>query len=376
MRNLTPDQRDRLSSYVEGFADLFRRREQVWWLTTYLEGLLTAEDRRTAETIARTRDGGREDAAEDVAQALQHFVNQSPWDEKALWRAFRSRVVLPRLGEGGALVVDEAGFLKKGAASAGVQRQFCYATGRKANYQIAVTVSYANAVICYPLAIQLYLPRLWAASPSRLESAGVPAEDRVLRTRTEIALRLLDQLHAEGFRVPVVAGPGYTGADFRRGLLERKAPHLLCVEGDFLATTIGTSEDAVVRSLGDHWARLDEPFSPERSPEGARSACSWLTSLRGTQQFTPHPGPGEPYRILVDRSAGGEPQFALAALPPETNAPEAAALRNRRATALGAMERMSSDLGLDHFEGRSWRGFHHHTCLVALGYGFLQTLTE
>jgi SRSO17 transposase len=266
-----------LEAYVGLFRGAFRRAEQARWAAVYLQGLLGAGRRKNIGTLAETAVLPPGLAVEDVAQALQNFVNQSPWDEQRLWQRYRALLAECLEGEPGAFRVEDLTFPKQGRHSVGVLRQHSSALGRKINCQVAVSVHAAGPAGHVPLALRLYLPRKWLESPAQLNAAGVPPECRVALSKGEIALELLDRVRGEGWPGrEVAAGPGYRdSAAFREGLAARG-------------------------------------LSFREVPEGAGSESDPL-------------GP-----TLVE-------------------------LR---------------DLGLDHFEGRSWRGFHHHGCLVMLAYGF------
>jgi SRSO17 transposase len=266
----------RLGEYVAHFRDAFRRRDQLRWAGVYVQGLLLGGKRSNAEGLASRVVLPPEFGVEDVAQALQNFVNQSPWDEEGVWRRYRA-LLAPRLaGPHGVFVVEDVTFPKQGQRSVGVHRQFSRSAGRKLNCQIAVSVHYVSTAGDCPLALRLYLPRVWATDPDRLAAAGVPVQHRRGADRGRIALDLLDAVRAEGWPGQAVVAWGGQGAspEFHDGL---EARGLRAIEGD-----------------------------------GAVGPAAAVERLCRT---------------------------------------------------------LKEELGLDHFEGRSWRGFHHHACLVMLAYG-------
>ena len=247
---------------------------------------------------------------EDAAQALQNFVNQSPWDEQKVWRRHRALLAARHPEPDGVFVLDDLAFVKQGRCSVGVQRQYSSALGRKTNCQIAVALSHAGPAGCCPLSLRLYLPRGWLLHPHRLDAAGVPPERRDGRSKTAIALELLDEARLEGWLARLVTGGAGFGGDreFREALAARGLTYLLEAPGDL------------------------EPGDGE----------------------TLWPAAGD--RVLVGNVVGA------------SAAPPRAADARRAAAEAGAV--LLKELGLDHFEGRSWRGFHHHACLVMLAYGF------
>jgi SRSO17 transposase len=262
---------DRLDDFVAAFRDDFRRRDQLRWAGIYLQGLLAPIERKTIGAMARHVVLPPYLIVEDVAQALQNFVNQSPWDEGKVWRRHR-RLLADRFAhEPGAFVVEDLAIRKQGRHSVGVQRQYSATHDCKANCQVAVALYWLGRTAACPLSLRLYLPKAWLTNEPRLLAAGVPLEDRRPHAKTHIALDLLDEARSEGWpEASVLVGPGYGGdPDFEKALQAR----------------------------GLELAR----------------------------------------------------------------APDSQLLHDLRTALL-------DDLGLSHFEGRSWRGFHHHACLVMLAH--------
>jgi SRSO17 transposase len=264
-----------LSEYLSHFRADFGRRDRVRWAEVYLQGLLLEGGRKNVETLTSRVLLPPELAREDAVQALQHFLNQSPWDERRLLRRYRT-LVATRSGTEGVFVLSEITFPKAGRQSVGVQRQFSREYARKLNCQIAIALHHVTGETALLVGMRLYLPRSWVADGERLDAVGVPPGARIAASRTDIALALIDEARADGVSTPSVAGTG-EGDDFLLGLESRGLQRI-------------ASEEERGRNLVDQ-ARED-------------------------------------------------------------------------------LQRMRETLGLDHFEGRSWRGFHHHTCLVILANGF------
>ena len=296
-----------LDDYAALFRAAFRRRDQARWAAVYLQGLLRHDGRKTIGGLARQVALPPDLTVEDAAQALQNFVNQSPWDEGQVWRRYRV-LMAERLAEpDGAFVLDDPAFVKQGRHSVGVQRQYSGALGRKTNCQIAVALYHSGSAGCCPLGLRLYLPRGWLQQPHRLDAAGVPEGRRRGLGKGAIALELLDEARSGGWPAGLVTGGAGFGADreFREGLAARG------------------------------WKYLLEAPADVDLAEGE----------------TLHPAEGG--RVLV-----GDGGAAVG---------RAASARRAAAEAGGVLMK---ELGLDHFEGRSWRGFHHHACLAMLAYGF------
>src|SRR5438270_4882559 len=192
--NLDPAVLGRLRDYAALFADDFPQAQPARWAGVYLQGLLLDGERKSIEPLARRITLPEGLSSKDPEQALQQFVNQSPWDEQAVLRRYRARMAQTFASQEGILVIDDTSFPKQGQHSVGVQRQYCGALGKKANCQVAVSVHYVSPKGHFPAAVRLYLPKSWTRSPERLEAVGVPEEYRRERTKGEIALDLLDQV--------------------------------------------------------------------------------------------------------------------------------------------------------------------------------------
>jgi SRSO17 transposase len=223
---LAPEVLLRLHDYAERFQDLFRYPAQSAWSGVYLRGLLEDGQRKSIEPMAariprppQLRD------IKDPEQALQQFVNQSPWDEQKVARRYRRVMADSLASPRGIFVIDDTGFPKQGKHSVGVQRQYCGQLGKKANCQVAVTVHYVSPKGHFPAALRLYVPRSWTSSPERLAGVGVPEPYRQERTKGQIALELLDQVRSEEL-LPgdvVITDAGYgVSQPFREGLEQRQ----------------------------------------------------------------------------------------------------------------------------------------------------------
>jgi SRSO17 transposase len=298
-------------------------------------------------------------AVEDVAQALQNFISQSPWDEEQVWQRYRA-LLAPRLASpDGVFVIADVTFPKQGNHSAGVQRQYSSGWGRKINCQIAVALASVSPAGYLPLALRLYLPRRWLDAPRRLDAAGVPPEFRRPASRGEIALELLDRVRAEGLPGGgVVTGAGYGSTPaFRAGLAERSLAYLVEVPPDLevFPDNPAVSRPVRVQMLGQGLRRRGEPAWAEvwLEPEGA-----------------PGDADDRPARLLVAEQADGDVVYALGDAPTGMTVAVAEQFWQSGCRAKAEARRLRDKLGLDHFEGRSWRGFHHHACLVTLAQGF------
>jgi SRSO17 transposase len=275
-----------------------------------------------------------------------------------------------------------------------VQRQYCGAQGKKANCQVAPSVHYVSPKGHYPLAMRLYLPESWL-DDERLDRVGVPEEHRRALTKGQVALELLDQARSEGLPGQlVVADAGYgVSGPFRDGLAQRGLSYI-----------VGVTEEMVVFTEPPDWvepqtatggrprkrARLAEgsprpislkelaaatPLRKVTWREGTKGRLSgrfaWLRVWPGGGWATGSCAGAEPVWLLIEEQADGKIKYALSNLPGRTSRIKAVRLWKSRWPVEQGYQQMKEELGLDHHEGRSWRGFHHHACLVMLAFGFL-----
>jgi SRSO17 transposase len=392
---LNPDVLDRLAEYAASFRDDFNRPRQAAWCGVYLRGLIQDGDRKSVEPMAARvplPDGLQ---VSDPDQALQQFLGQSTWDERAVLRRYRTAMAAKFADPAAIFVIDDTTSPKQGKHSVGVQRQYCGALGKTANCRCAVSVHYVAPRGHYPLDMRLYLPEGWLGDPERLDKAGVPEDQRRRLTKGQIALELLDRVRGEGLPGGlVVADSGYgVSGPFRDGLAQRGLHYI-----------VGVTDEMVVFTEEPRWvapaaATGGRPQKRHRLVEGSprpislkdlaartpRRKVTWREGTKGPMwgrfawlRVWPAGGPApgecagaEPIWLLIEEQADGKLKYALSNLPAGAGRLRAVRLwRSRWPVELG-YQQMKEELGLDHHEGRSWRGFHHHACLVMLAYGFL-----
>jgi SRSO17 transposase len=392
---LDGDALHRLWDYTNLFVPDFRFRRQAEWAAVYIRALLQDGERKSVEPLAARVPLPPSLRVRDPLQALQNFVNQSSWDEEKVWKRYRAIMAKTFSTPHSIFVVDDTSFPKDGKHSVGVQRQYCGALGKKENCQVAVSLHYVGTHGHFPLAMRLYLPDSWADDPARLDKAGVPPGSRRGRAKGEIALELLDQVRNEGLPGQiVVTDAGYGVAqEFRERLASR---------GLYFAA--GVTEDLVVFEAKPSWimpsaTRRGRPRSRPRlaedhpRPEAVRELArrlprhplSWREGTKGalsakfswTRVWPAHGwatgecADAEPVWFLIEEQADGQLKYAFSNLPAESPMSEGVAYWKSRWPVEQGYQQMKSELGLDHFEGRSWRGFHHHVCLVMVAFGFL-----
>jgi SRSO17 transposase len=392
---LSPSVLGRLAAYAAGFAGEFPQARPALWAGVYLQGLLLDGERKSIEPLSRRVTLPDDLTVKDPEQALQQFVNQSPWDQSKLLKRYRSLLAQTFASPQGVFLFDDVSCPKQGKYSVGVQRQYCGALGKKANCQVAVSVHYVSPWGHYPLDLRLYLPDSWLSDKKRLDRAGVPKDQRRPLTKPEIALELLDEVRAEGLPGRhVVADAGYgVSADFRDGLTARGMSYLVGVTEDFVVFTQEPLWQLPAWSgrgrRPTHLQLAEGSCQPVALHELAKKVrlrrVTWREGTKGKLsgrfawlRFWPAQGwqSGEcagkgPLWLLIEEQADGKIKYAFSNLPEGTGVKKAVRLWKSRWPVEQGYQQMKEELGLDHFEGRSWRGFHHHAALVMLAYGFL-----
>ena len=387
----------RLEQYAAHFAEDFNRPRQRAWCGVYLAGLLQDGERKSIEPLSRrvTLPAALAGTS-DPDQGLQQFVSQSAWDERALGRRYRALMAGTFADRAGVFVLDDTTFPKAGTHSVGVQRQYCGALGKKANCQAAVSLHYVGTKGHVPLGLRLFLPDAWLDTPARLDAAGVPAHERRALTKGEIALELLDAVRAENV-LPgqvVVGDSGYgVSGPLRLGLAQRSLHYLLGVTGEmvvFIEEPHWQAPGPSSHGRPRRHHRLDkdgpQPLSlREVAAQTPLRKVTWRAGTKGPmtgrfawQRVWPAHGWAtgdcageEPLWLLIEEQPDGTIKYAFSNLPANTSRLRAVRLWRERWKIEQGYQQMKEELGLDHFEGRSWRGFHHHAALVMLAFGFL-----
>jgi SRSO17 transposase len=370
-----------LAAFLEPIVTQLGRSERREGATFYVQGLLMPGERKSIEPMAERLGVSK--------QNLQQLIADSPWDDQAVWRAIRQDVV-PVMEPLTAWIVDETGWLKQGDKSVGVARQYCGAAGKRANCQVSVEVVVSDGEIAAPVAGRLYLPESWASDITRRQTVGVPSEVR-FQTKPAIALDLLKQVMADGVGLAPVLGDEIYGnvSEFRRALRQLGLEYLLNAARDLRAWT----EPVKTRFAEKYWVIADgAPASSslavlsQRLPEEQWHHVAWHAA-DGTERHTRiayvavyvfsdlnrETNEWPPTWLVVDWPEGdAEPYHLYLAwfkTPPTPT--RCLQLSRGRFAVEQFFQRDKTDLGLDHYEGRSWQGFHHHRVLAAVAYLFV-----
>ena len=280
---------EHLSEYVAQFMADFGLIIRRYWAEVYLQGLFLDGERKSIQPLAQrvTVPGW----SGDTMQALQQFVNQSPWDEAVVWRTYR-RLLAASLGDPtGVIVIDDTGFAKKGRHSVGVARQYSGTLGKTDNCQVAVSLHYAAPLGDYPLGLRLFLPASWTSQVERLQAVGVPLAERAPKTKGEIALEVLDVVRGEGLpHQAVVADAGYgTSGEFRQALEARGETYVVGVNGqEVVFRRAPTWEGGKV----GRWVVFRHPDSgPRCRRSGVPCSAGWLRRVLWRAQPAEHTTP-------------------------------------------------------------------------------------
>jgi SRSO17 transposase len=367
------------------------RKERGQHAGEYVRGLLMDGERKSIEPMAKRLPGG------DV-QALQQFVNQSPWPSGEV-RASLARKMEREFVPEAYWLIDEVSFPKQGKHSVGVERQYCGSLGKTANCQVAVSLDLGTEESSTPLNWALYLPKQWTDDPTRRRRAGIP-EEITFKTKIVLALDLIDEAKEWGLQGRLVlADSAYGDAyDFRQGLRSRELDYVVQVSGELTGWTQDPHPPELPVKRGG--LRRKRFYAKELPP--TRSLCQIAKDLpsQSWKQITWREGTKGPLssrfaRVVVWTANGlvqgkttqvpreelliewpdgdkGPWKYWLSSLPPHRTSFRALVRKAKgRFRIEQDYEEMKGEVGLDHFEGRSWRGWHHHVTLVTLAYAFL-----
>jgi len=387
----------RFGVYVEALTGVIGHADRATPLRDYCTGLLMPAERKSVEPMAAMTAPARAAAQH---QSLLHFVGQAPWSDAAVLTKVRD-LVLPAIERAGpieAWIIDDTGFPKKGRHSVGVARQYCGQLGKQDNCQVAVTLSLANRTASLPVAYRLYLPQEWADDPARRQTAGVP-EEITFQTKPEIALDQIRAAAEAGLpRGVILMDAGYgsdtqlrtdvTALGFRyvAGILSNtsvwaqgtaplppkpwsgrgRPPKLMRRDGEHQPTSVKALALALAQAAWTEIAwregtadRLTSRFARVRVRAAHRDY--WLGEPRATEW------------LLIEWPEGErEPtKYWFSTLPEEIGFERLVELAKLRWRIERDYQELKQELGLGHYEGRGWRGFHHHASLCLAAYGFL-----
>ena len=387
----------RLRSYVETLTRALGHADRAVPFRSYCTGLLLPGARKSVEPMAARIEPGRVQAAH---QSLHHFVAKADWSDDALLAAVRNHVlpVIERHGPIRGWMIDDTAIPKKGVHSVGVARQYCGQLGKQDNCQVAVTLSLAADHASLPIAHRLYLPQPWADDPIRRARAGVP-DEVVFQTKPQIALvHIRAAIQAGVPKAPVLADAGY-GIDtaFRDGITELGLAYVVGIQSHTSLWPPGTGPlppkpwggrgrpPSLVRRDADHapipakalaaslprraWRRLTWREGSNATLAGRFAAVRVRPAPRDDNR--PAPRPEEWFLIEWPKGEPEPTKYWLSTLPPTATRRAMVDQAKLRWRIERDYQDLKQELGLGHYEGRGWRGFHHHATLCIAAYGFL-----
>jgi SRSO17 transposase len=374
-----------LDSWLAPFLTAVGHKKRRLWAPLYLRGLLGPSERKSLQPMAASLGLSGHDQ-------LQHFIASPAWDDAPLWRVLAEQADQLVGGPRAALVIDDTALAKKGTLSVGVARQYCGQLGKRANCQALVSLTLAGAEVPVPVGLRLFLPEEWVDDPERCVAAGVPEDEVVARSKGAIALAELDRLIAAQVRFGLVlADAGYgAGAAFRAGLSERGLswavgiPRNQKVYGADVQLVPPTGRkrrpvpdqeprEAEAVLAGLPWRRVTWRQGT-KGPLAARFAATRVRVGDGKTWANNRHLPGDEVWLVGEWRSSGERKYYLSNLPPRTSLRALAAAIKARWVCEQAHQQLKQELGLGHFEGRSWTGLHRHALMTCIAFAYLQHL--
>ncbi len=389
----------RFEAYVRLLSGAVKHADRVAPLRAYCKGLLMPDVRKSVEPMAAILAPTR---TRSMHQSMHHFVADSTWQDEMVHAVVRDHV-LPAIEAHGpitAWIVDDTGFPKKGMHSVGVARQYCGQLGKTDNCQVAVSLSVANEHASLPVAYQLYLPKKWANDAVLRKKGGVPEHIR-FQTKPQIALGQIRTAFEQGISPGVVLGDTAYGnhTAFRDGVTEVGLPYVLEVVSTTTVWAPGTeprppepqggrgrpakllrrsrqnkpvSVQAMAASLpAKRWKTITWREGSDKLLSSRFAVCRVRPAHRDYDRHEPRP---EELLLIEWPPEETEPtKYWLSTLPKGTSVRQLVAAAKQRWRIERDYRELKQEVGLGHYEGRGWRGFHHHATLCIAAYGFLIT---
>jgi len=381
-----------LAGWLAPFLAALGHKVRARMCPAYVAGLIGAGDRKSVQPMA-ARDGGV------GYDQLHHFIASGIWDAAPLEKVLLTEADRMVGGPEAWLIVDDTALPKKGERSVGVAPQYASALGKNANCQTLVSLTLASGEVPVMVGLRLFLPESWTSDAARLTRAGVPEAHGVYRTKPEIALDEIDRVRAAGARFGCVladAGYGLSGP-FRQGLSERGLVWAVGIPSRQKVYPADVTMIFPVAGRGrprkrhvpdmtsiSAQAMLEEApwrmLSWRRGTKGrlqARFAARRVRIADGPPQRIGTMGaqhlPGEEAWLIGEHRSNGERKYYLSNLPADTSLTRLAGAIKARWICEQAHQQLKEELGLDHFEGRSWTGLHRHALMTMIAYAFLQS---
>lgn len=392
MAGTTSNWEDDLRGWLKPFLDRLGHKARRRMCPLYVAGLIGPGDRKSIQPMAERLVPGDYDQ-------LHHFIAAGVWDAAPLETELLVQADRLVGGSDAVLVIDDTAVPKKGTHSVGVAAQYASVLGKTANCQTLVSLTLARGEVPVMVALRLYLPDGWISDQKRLKRAGVPAAYRTARSKPEIALAEIDRVTSAGVRFGcVLADAGYgLSAPFRQGLTARKLAWAVGVPRHLKVYPVGVRLIWPITKVRGRPRKRHVPDVLSITAEDMLAAAKWRTvswrsgtkgrlkarfaAVRvriadGPPQRIWDKGqqhlPGEEAWLIGEHRASGEKKYYLANLPAWTDLRSLAATIKARWVCEQAHQQLKEELGLDHFEGRSWNGLNRHALMTMIAYAFLQ----
>src|SRR5499433_4225413 len=392
MAGRTSDWKDELGHWLRPFLDRLGHKARRQMCPLYVSGLIGPGDRKSVQPMAKR-------LALGACDQLHHFIAAGVWDATPVETELLVQADRLVGGSDAVLVVDDTAIPKKGTHSVGVAAQYASALGKTANCQTLVSLTLAHGEVPVMLGLRLFLPESWTSNQARLKRAGVPTEYRMARTKPEMALEELDRVIAAGVRFGcVLTDAGYgMSAPFRQGLTARKLAWAVGVPRHLKVYPVGVQLIWPITKVRGRPRRRHVPDILSKPAEDMLAGAKWRTvswrsgtkgrlkarfaavrvrTADGPPQRIWDKGqqhlPGDEAWLIGEHRTSGEKKYYLANLPAEMNLRSLAATIKARWICEQAHQQLKEELGLDHFEGRSWHGLHRHALMTMIAYAFLQ----
>jgi SRSO17 transposase len=380
-----------LTDWLKPFVDKLGHKKRRQMCPMYISGLIGPGERKSIEPMA-------DRLALEHYDRLHHFICDGVWDAAPLEVELATQADRLVGGSDAFLVIDDTSLPKKGDHSVGVAPQYASMLGKRANCQTLVSLTLARDEVPVPVGLRLFLPESWTSHPERMARAGVPEGDRIARTKPEMALDEVDRLIAAGLRFgTVLADAGYgLSAPFRQGLSARglswavgipKHQKVYPADVSLIFPVAGPGRPrkhsipdtlsiaAETALLQTSWKRVSWRRGT-KAPLAARFAVLRVRIADASPQRILDKGqqhmPGEEAWLVGEWRSSGERKYYLSNLPADTPIKALAAAIKARWICEQTHQQMKEELGLDHFEGRSWQGLHRHALMTMIAYAFLQ----
>jgi SRSO17 transposase len=381
-----------LDRWLAPFVAALRHKTRAQMCPAYIAGLIGPGDRKSILPMAmRTGEIGY--------GQLHHFVAGGVWDSGPLETALLKKADGLVGDDAGFLVIDDTTLPKKGYHSVGVAPQYASSLGKTANCQSLVSVTLASHEVPVMVGLRLFLPESWTDDPERMARAHVPKDKQIALTKPEIAIEEIDRVIASGARFGcVLADAGYgSSGPFRQALSERG---LLWAVGLSRRQNVYPADVALIFPIAEAGRprKYHVPDQPPVAAEALLAGSKWqrvswrrgtkgrLTCLFAACRIRVADGhkhrmldnrmqcmPGDEVWLVGERRSTGEQKYYVSNLPADTSLKMLAATIKARWICEQAHQQLKEELGLDHFEGRSWTGLHRHALLTMIAYAFLQS---